>query len=490
MPHKIVVILDDRIIPPSDVVATVGPIRFSQILRRRKRLEEELQALAHNVQAGFQVVESSAAAHALAAQIDGRISDFIYIWLPSCFVPLYLQNFELVIQKAAFALETTFIAPLTTDVAALIATPKDAAALLRADDESERRDILVGLSEYAETLTDQLEMLDLRKSRNLFRFLVGSTEARHFNSTKVTSGIFYKNSSDVKKMRAEYMYFQTAPEATKRFLLPTFDFWEDKDQGRAGYAMEHLAMPDVALQFIHGAIQPDDFALLLDNFFNFLQSRTSGEVRRSVALEESRKQILDKLNQRLESFLASELGQKLDAMLVLSGPRGGLRSMQAAAQKHIEKALNQAGAQQLVFGHGDPCFSNILFDGRLGFMRLIDPKGAMTFQEGLMNPLYDVAKFSHSVMGGYDFINNGLFRCCIDEKLVLNRHLDKGGPPTWAQAAFLARLKDANIDPFCVRAVELSLFLSMLPLHSDRPDKLVGFALTAATILDDLEKLY
>ena len=40
--------------------------------------------------------------------------------------------------------------------------------------------------------------------------------------------------------------------------------------------------------------------------------------------------------------------------------------------------------------------------------------------------------------------------------------------------------------PLAVRAVELSLFLSMLPLHADHPDKLMGFALIAGQILDEL----
>ena len=160
--------------------------------------------------------------------------------------------------------------------------------------------------------------------------------------------------------------------------------------------------------------------------------------------------------------------------------------MQAAARPFIEKALEQFPDPHLVFGHGDPCFSNILFDKRLGLMRLIDPRGATSFETGLMHPLYDIAKFSHSVPGGYDFINNALFTCNLTDRLALEGVPDAGGPPAWAQEAFRNRLNKAGIDVAAVRAVELSLFLSMLPLHSDRPSKLAGFALTASAILDDL----
>ena len=52
---------------------------------------------------------------------------------------------------------------------------------------------------------------------------------------------------------------------------------------------------------------------------------------------------------------------------------------------------------------------------------------------------------------------------------------------------FRQRLAGAGYDLGAVRAVELSLFLSMLPLHADHPDKLLGFALIAGHILDELE---
>ncbi|MEL6209825.1 MAG: capsular biosynthesis protein, partial [Pseudomonadota bacterium] len=65
--------------------------------------------------------------------------------------------------------------------------------------------------------------------------------------------------------------------------------------------------------------------------------------------------------------------------------------------------------------------------------------------------------------------------------------LDGGGPPPWAEAAFRARLAARGEGIAQVRGVEVSLFLSMLPLHADQPRKLAGFALVAAAILEELE---
>lgn len=251
--------------------------------------------------------------------------------------------------------------------------------------------------------------------------------------------------------------------------------------------MEHLPIPDAALQLVHGAFSPDEFDLLLDQFFAFLASRRAGPEDPAGTLEAGRAHILGKLDARLDALLETPAGRKLDAILQTSGPRGGIRAMQAQARPLIDAALRRDAARHLVIGHGDPCFSNILFDRRLGLMRLIDPRGAQRAEDALMHPLYDLAKFSHSVLGGYDFINNDLFTCNLGTGLELVLQLDGEGPPQWMRAAFRARLATLGFDIRTVRAVELSLFLSMLPLHADHPRKLAGYALVAAEILSELE---
>jgi len=49
-------------------------------------------------------------------------------------------------------------------------------------------------------------------------------------------------------------------------------------------------------------------------------------------------------------------------------------------------------------------------------------------------------------------------------------------------------LQRYGIDLALIRLYELSLFLSMLPLHMDRPHKVFGFVLNAIAILDSLER--
>lgn len=123
--------------------------------------------------------------------------------------------------------------------------------------------------------------------------------------------------------------------------------------------------------------------------------------------------------------------------------------------------------------HGDFCFSNILFDSRGGAIKVIDPRGLNQKQELTLlgDQKYDLAKASHSVIGLYDFIIAGRYqierqdnqapsiRFRIDDRLL-------GIQDAFMSANLLPGITGKDIMPLTVL-----LFLSMLPLHADRPDR-------------------
>ena len=271
----------------------------------------------------------------------------------------------------------------------------------------------------------------------------------------------------------------------KRFLLPTFDYKED--HSRASYSMEHLVVPDVALQLVHDALSTDGYIKLIENFFAFIRDRSCRTVGREAVLEAGRRQIAQKMHDRLDQLLSTATGKRLDTILTASGPFGGLRDMEVRSAELIDAALRDYQGTELAVSHGDPCFSNILFDAQIGLFRLIDPRGAEEASAAEMHPLYDIAKFSHSILGGYDFVNSDLFDCKYDADLGLYLSVDHSGIDTVAQTAFGSQVKKLGISLRNVRSVELSLFMSMLPLHADHPRKLLGFALIACRVIEELE---
>jgi hypothetical protein len=251
--------------------------------------------------------------------------------------------------------------------------------------------------------------------------------------------------------------------------------------------MEHLNVPDASLQFCLNALTEIQFEKLLDQFFAFIAARDRDVIGREAVAAKGRTQISAKMSDRLAAFAATPVHAKVDGMLAHKGSGGGLAELERRASALIEQAMSSSDIDHLAFSHGDPCLSNILFDNRIGLFRLVDPRGASARDDALLHPLYDIAKFAHSVCGGYDFVNNDLFSIEIGDDLTPQLLRHRNGAPDWVQRNFQQRLVDEGWDFAHVRAVEASLFLSMLPLHVDHPRKLLGFALIAADIIAELE---
>ena len=483
------ILYDDTSPAPDAIRQIIGVDRFADLLRQRRRLSDVIEQIARNDNTCRFMRVHDAATHATGLDMLERSGPDEKIFrLPSSLVPSKLDIFSRTLQKLPYALDRTIFGGQFDDEAAALVSRDDALNLLRITDPGERRSFFSELSAKSMHLNNDMGLIDLRNVDAFLAYMTGATETRHFNQVAARDGVMRKVSSDIGKIRAEYRYFHVVPEPMKRFLLPTFDYVEDS--AHASYAMEKLSVPDAAIQMVHFAFNADSFDTLLNAFFSFIDARALRHCGVELARDAARREILAKMQMRLDTFTATDQGRRVDA-LIASNERcsGGLAGLRQRATAAIEAAIAEDSTHMLAVGHGDPCLSNILFHRDIGLFRLIDPRGANTLDEAFMHPLYDLAKFSHSVLGGYDFINNGLFECQLDASLGLSLTLENGGTPEWAKAAFRHRLQAAGLSLRVIRAYELSLFLSMLPLHLDNPRKLPAFCLVAAAILDDLERM-
>lgn len=483
---EVCVIYDDRDRPPAAIEAIIGAAKFSDIIRHRTRLIDIVQTQVANGQAAFyRHITSRQDVSLLIEEMPTVPGARIYLRLPSCLFPRRPDALGDVVAKACFAERSTFLSEMFSDEAPTLLTREDAIAVLTAATSDARQSTLALLRAGAPCMRDFCGFIDLRSPSEFLQFMSGATELRHFNRANVSQGLFRKSSTDKEKMRAEYAFFHVAPEAMKRFFLPTFAFEETGDG--AGYAMEHLLVPDAALQLIHGAFDAKSFASLLDQFFLYIHSRPKHRRGTEAVRRWAMDEIWKKVELRAERLLESAAGRRLDAVLGASGPMGGLTEMLERARTIVCAKIASDRTDHLVFSHGDPCLSNILFDRRTSLFRLVDPKGAVRPEEGLRHPIYDLAKLSHCILGGYDFINNDLFRVDVNGRLELELELMRASFLNSIRRQFLERCQAEEVDLPLLRAAELTLFLSMLPLHVDRPRKLVAFALTACNIIRELE---
>lgn len=125
--------------------------------------------------------------------------------------------------------------------------------------------------------------------------------------------------------------------------------------------------------------------------------------------------------------------------------------------------------------HGDPAFSNILFAPRSMNFKLIDARGNFGIDTIYGDYRYDLAKLRHCYHGRYDEIVNDLF----DINLTSNNKKTKEFIIKYFKELnykeFDEILSDNEINIDDIELIEGLLFISMIPLHNDYPERQLAF---------------
>lgn len=200
----------------------------------------------------------------------------------------------------------------------------------------------------------------------------------------------------------------------------------------------------------------------------------------------ARELFVSKLEKRVKEFLAIEEGRRINQLAASATPELDITHQLERYLKLYKRFEKGFAFNYRVVGHGDPCFSNVLYDQQRYLLKLIDPKGAVSEEYLWTHPLYDLCKISHSVLGDYDFINNGLYNVGFADNNALILRFTYTNHAA-LKPIFLQHVKTMGHDARIMRLGEASLFLSMLPLHIDYPNKVIAFMLKARQILDEVE---
>lgn len=296
------------------------------------------------------------------------------------------------------------------------------------------------------------------------------TTQRSFNGLTISEGVLYKTGVPYEKIEAEELWFKSVPIAVKKYTPHLLDAGVHPNGGRF-YALEYLPYLPLNELFVHGRNSTDfwaqKFALLKKFFADLRRSYQAVDsvldvVRRdAVALYE------EKTASRLQSYMKAT-GFSTSTVLTLF--QGQPLTAAQIAKDCVQRALRMPVVPAVL--HGDLCFSNILFDSRSERLKVIDPRG-LNFK-GVFSiygdQKYDLAKLAHSVIGLYDFIIAGRFTFESDAdgyeciRFEINQRLAS------VQARFMNVSFIDGVSVQDVMPLVVLLFLSMLPLHEDRPD--------------------
>ncbi len=480
---QVTFVYDDVATVPSEIMAATGVRVFGDLVNSGCRLRDTLTTMFHRAGCGDAVhLLSLRDVAAMRARLGTGSSGQRFLLLRSNTAPtassdlvqVFLEKLVHLRQPVAIVNELarpTGAALLDTE---LLRDYLDAALV------DDRDDFIGALSMSHETVPDALGLVDLRDQANFMEFLSSGFAVRHFNRIHQDRFVIIKRSADKDKIRREARYHGLLPEEVRHFFVQPYGYKEDPEG--ASYRMRRLYIPDMAVQWVHRAFSPADFERFLDHLMHFLSARPVRDVGSAHAGAVAHQLYVDKVSQRLDALLQTDVGRRVDATLAADGHSGGISGLRGQYLAAHQRLTSRRCPARLVLTHGDLCFSNILYSQPSQLLQLVDPRGADTEPELYSDAYYDVAKLSHSVLGGYDLIHAGLYHIAHGANLELDLELHED-ELVELQTAFMRRVEELGFDPRLVRLYEASLFLSMLTLHVDAPKKVLAFALRAGQIL-------
>lgn len=294
------------------------------------------------------------------------------------------------------------------------------------------------------------------------------TTQRAFNELNISDGIVRKNGEPQIKIEAEANWFTHVPASIKRFTPLLID--SGIKDGRFGYELEYLSSMPLNELFVHGNNNAKDWDVIFAEIVKFFEASQihSTSVENNAIEQEFTALIRDKTFQRLNGY-AKDNNISLNTPLFYDGMQlPSALSICSECIDLVRKLPNKAGVL-----HGDLCFSNMLFDSRGVRLKLIDPRGLDSYSNLTIygDAKYDLAKLTHSVIGLYDFIISGNYKILNEGTKENHLEFDIEERVRDIQNKFwgLEYLKGITIEK--IMPLVVLLFFSMLPLHTDRPDR-------------------
>ena len=347
-------------------------------------------------------------------------------------------------------------------------------------------DFVDGVNRYFATHATRVaragRWLDFGHVQTFYQSRLAVTTARAFNTVTTDGVAALKSSDDGEKIRAEAAWLRAAPPDVQPNCVRVFEAGEA--DGRAFYKTEYEYLPLLAELFVYGAIGRAPWMRILTSCEGFLR-RCADHEGPGTADAALRRLCVDKTLARLNAF-AGASGFDINAPLSLEGrPCPSLCGMAEA----LAGGVGAADARPACVMHGDFGFSNILYSHRLRRIKVIDPRGSAGESASLYGDTrYDLAKLAHSISGRYDQIIAGRCAAQVDGRDYAIAFEPLAHQPWLERALTDMRVAGRSGDDPVVRATCVGLFLSMLPLHADRPDRQTAFIANALRLFLDLDR--
>lgn len=312
---------------------------------------------------------------------------------------------------------------------------------------------------------------------------------RIFNSISIdeSRGLLIKKSTNKSKLINEINWYRNLPNELAYLSPRIYDFSIDKDD--PFIKMEYYGYPVISDIYLFGSWNYGNWECFFKDLHFIINEmkKINPNLKNDDILKAQKSIYLEKTLKRLkeikfskELFKPFNFPIKINDTECLSIPQ----TIDIIPDLINATELFDKGSVSLI--HGDLCFSNILYDQKNRIIRTIDPRGSFGELDIYGDIRYDYAKIQHSILGDYDFFVNGLFQLkwLSQKELLLKPNLKK--KHNEIKKIYKKGFKSTDEFYYQIKLIEGLLFLSMVPLHNDKPKSQIAFLAKGILILSKL----
>ncbi|MFG1392503.1 hypothetical protein [Xanthobacter agilis] len=307
--------------------------------------------------------------------------------------------------------------------------------------------------------------------------------ARQFNDIQIANGVVRKSGSQNEKIRFEAQWYEALPAHLKQYSARLIDSHALPDN-RWQYETEYEYLPTLQELFVFGRLADGTWDEILSACCKCLDDFAA------IPVPDAANDALSQLTkaktwERLEQFEA-ESGFDMSVEGRVNGH--AVPSPRKIAEEMMS-LIDSSAARAPTVMHGDFCFSNTMFNARTQRIRLIDPRGTLDGKSFSLggDSRYDMAKLAHSVIGLYDLIIVGNVACRRLSAMEFNIAFSTTDSNVQLASRFSGfEAAGHKFGDSVIQATMILLFLSMLPLHADRPDRQDAFVANALRLYEKI----
>ncbi|QTH72553.1 capsular biosynthesis protein [Pseudoalteromonas xiamenensis] len=349
---------------------------------------------------------------------------------------------------------------------------------------------LEGLNKYHDrvglTSVFSDDWLDFGHVNTYYRSKASYTTQRVFNDLKITADWVEKSSFKNRKIAAEANWFLNLP-LTLRSYIPQF-LGSTQNDDRVSYRLEYLHQTSLSELYVFSELPATIWEQILIGTVKFLKSCLQESASKNEPVNRLNDLLGEKTTQRLLCYCQEHNINIEDEWYFNNEPPVSLKTILERSQKHLP-IINDDWPISVL--HGDFCFSNILYDFRTNRIKTIDPRGLTTNGELTIygDIRYDIAKLGHSILGMYDWIIAGYFDIKLENRNI-QFQIDVPSQHKLIQKHFVKLVvEEFGLTDVSLMAMQIQLFLSMLPLHSDDNNRQKALFANAFRIYNIMKRL-